>query len=265
MPVMPANFPSAIEQGYVSLAVGAVLRHRGLIVWLLILIHVLSWFGLAVWNFFDPRLERIAVDNLWPVAWPSSGATSTQSLVNGVQGILLVAGLSGLGLVTSLLWAPVRFRSLRFIGVLLVFVSGWMALASQWQQIAWWGHRQRAMPSLEFLDRVAADLSREWPRHDGESTFIGPFMAYPIGAPETLILLRPAKLGDEPGYLAAVDRDRQRGVLRFEVTDGYQTFWLEHQPRGTDRPGSFVNGIGAQYEVESWIGLNSQWRLSRCR
>ncbi|MBL8892082.1 MAG: hypothetical protein JNL67_19055 [Planctomycetaceae bacterium] len=265
MPAMPSHYQSAIEHRHVSRVVGAAFRHRGAMVWLLILVHVLSWFGLAVWNFFDPRLERIASDNLWSIAWPSPEATSSQLIVSGVQGILLLATLSGLSLVTSLLWAPVGFRSVRFIGLLVVFVSGWMALASQWQQIAWLGHRQRAMSSLEFLDRVAAELSRQWPRHDGENEFIGPFMAYPNWAPETLILLRPTRLGDQRRYLATVDRDRERGVLRFEVSDGYQTFWLEHQPPGTDRPGSFVNGIGAQYEIESWIGLNSQWRLSRYR
>jgi hypothetical protein len=262
---MSSNLSKAIEHRSDLFAVSPDARHRGWMVWLLILVHVWSWFGLAAWNFFDPRLERIVGDNLWAFVWESSGTTANTSLVNGVRAILAAAVLSGLGLVTSLLWGPLQFRSLRFIGTLVVFVSGWMALASQWQQVAWWGHRQRALPSLEFLDRVAAELSRDWPRHDGEDELLGPFMAYPNWAPETLILLRPAELGDQSRYLAAVDRDRRLGVLRFEVSDGFQTFWLEQVSHGTDRPGSFTNGIGAEYEVESWIGLNSQWRLSRYR
>lgn len=262
---MPTSQATAIEQPNDSFPVFATIRHRGWLVWLLILVNAGCCFGLAAWNFLDPRLEQITGDDLWGSVWESSGSRSNLALIHITQVILVLAGLSGLGLVTGLLWAPLRFRSVRFIGMLVVFVSGWFALASQWQQIAWLGHRQRALPSLEFLDRVAADLSREWPRHDGNNELLGPFMAYPNWDPETLILLRPAEVGHQRRYLAAVDRDPNRGVLRFEVSDGYQTFWLEHFSHGADRPKSFTNGIGAEYEVDSWIGLNSQWRLSRYR
>jgi hypothetical protein len=243
----------------------------------LLAIQIGCWVTLLVWNFLDPRLEAWRLPEAWRAMeiWRSldgetSGSAGELATLDPGVGRILdfligAAVVTGVGLLTAVLWAPAPFRSVRSIGWLVVLVAAWLSIISNWSHISWWGHRYRAQSALVLLDQIAGELQESWPRHDGESPLFGPYMAYPAGQPSTLILLKPAATGDPQRWLSAIDRAESDGVLRFELSDGYQTFWLEQHDAALMPPPSFTNGIGSQYQVENWIRLNPRWRLARYR
>lgn len=236
--------------------------YRGFAVGLLLVLHSVCAVGLVTWNFLDPRLEPI---QLWQVVLDPNAAPLPPGAMWLFQASVWLSLATGLGLVTAVFWGPLACRSIKYAAALIVCCAVWLSVQHHWQQVSWWGHRQRIQPAVSFLEQIAADLTQDWPNGDGQHPRFGPFMAYPIGRPSTLILLKPAATSEHRMWLAAIDRDPRDGTLRFELSDGFQTLWLEHPNSLEPLPGSFTNGIGAQYDVETWIKVNPAWRLSRYR
>ena len=234
--------------------------YRGFAVGLLLGLHTACAVALVTWNYLDPRLEPI---QLWQVVLERAATSLPASEMWLLQACVWLSLVTGIGLVTAMFWGPLACRSIKYAAALIVCCAAWLSLQHHWQQVSWWGHRHRMQPTVSFLEQIAADLTQDWPSNDGQHPRFGPFMAYPIGRPSTLILLKPAATDEQGMWLAAIDRDPRDGTLRFELSDGYQTLWLEH-PSGTDsHPESFTNGIGARYDLETWIKVNPAWRLSR--
>ncbi|MCR9295660.1 MAG: hypothetical protein NXI32_23320 [bacterium] len=216
------------------------------------------------WNFRDPRLERLS---LLPLLQFKTAAANELTLLPEflcllMSGILWFAILCVAVSVSALFWANGAYRSIRYIGLLCILFALWLSIYVQWEQIAWLGHRHRASVTVKRLMPLAQQLSQEWPKYDGQSEHLGPFMAYPNGRPSTLILLTPMSLGHDGVRLAAVDRDKD-GTLRFELSRGDESLWLEWSPQNRVRKTSFVDGVGGSYRQQRTIAIDRNWTVAR--
>ncbi len=219
---------------------------------------------LGLWNFFDPRLEYYSLTNA--IRFKAPSIQLPEPLLSPFPE--LFSGLAWLAIVfftissTAVVWGRGLSRSIRYIGLLMLLVAAWIALCVQWDKIAWQGHRSRAMKTIQSLQPIAESLHASWPKVDGTHPEIGPFMAYPGANAKTLILLTPMQIPDQPTSLAAIDRDN-RGRLRFELSRVSDSLWLEWSPEEAPLATTFINGVGAQYELSDSIQVTENWIVSR--
>lgn len=75
-----------------------------------------------------------------------------------------------------------------------------------------------------------------------------------------LILLTPKHI-DGRFRIAAIDRST-REVLRFELSSGYETIWLEHRIE-TELDSEFTNGIAQRFTRQYYVSLSPGWYLVR--
>ncbi|GAB5405571.1 MAG: hypothetical protein Aurels2KO_38020 [Aureliella sp.] len=220
--------------------------------------------GFVSWNYCDARLETLEIPQVLLFRPPET--TLSVSLRDGLARMFSVliwlAILIGLFSLSAVFWAGKGYRSLRYAGVLSVVLALWLSIFSQWSTIAWQGHQARAAAIADELRPLARQLTKDWPRYDGENKQLGPFMAYPSGKPRTLILLKPIPIGHQFGSLAAIDRGSD-GQLRFELSRGTDSMWLEWSAHGAPTQTNFTNGIGSVYRRGETISVDSNWRVSR--
>lgn len=224
---------------------------------------------IVLWNFNDARLEALTFSDVVLMNSPSTIVTQSLpvNLARTLGGLMWLALTLGLFSYSALYWGSSRFRSIRYVGLLCGILAVWLAIFTQWDRIAWLGHRARASAIVEQLAPIAVELHNGWPNRDGRSDALGPFMAYPNGSPRTLILLTALPIGNQFGSLAAIDRGKD-GHLRFELSRGADSLWLEWSPGqaalDNDKQHSiFANGIGARYQRTDSIPINAHWVVSR--
>lgn len=222
--------------------------------------QLLGMLILLVWNYRDPRLERLSLYNGLFASDPALSSAEQWAL----SGILWSAIFLGAVALSASLWAGGIFRSLKYLGLLMLVCALWLGLATHWKRVAWLGHRGRALSTINVMQPIATSLQQNWPKTDSEDSIFGPYMAYPNWNPRTLILLTPMAIGDGSHSLAAVDRGSQ-GKLRFELSDGLESLWLEWSPQIDTTETEFSNGIGETYFHERSIDLKGSWTLSRYR
>lgn len=239
--------------------------------------------AVALWNFNDARLETQTFSNAILLRSPTTTMAETlpQDLARVLGGLLWLAVFLGIFSCSALLWASSRFRSIRYAALLCSMLAIWLAIFTQWGHISWLGHRARAAAVVEQLGPIAVQLNNNWPQIDGRNDTFGPFMAYPNGKPRTLILLTPLPIGNQFGSLAAIDRGSS-GKLRFELSRGVDSLWLEWAPKPVTpkeepaknvpaknarlnemKSSGFTNGIGASYQRSDSIPIDDQWTVSR--
>jgi hypothetical protein len=200
-------------------------------------------------------LSTAVIGKLW-YSWYSFG----EQIV--LLGLVLAAGtlIVALG---SLLVGASRFRTLRWWLLFVALVSGWLGLWAGWPEVYWRGQQRRVGNGLDAVARFARDLQSNWPRDDGEIAGAGAFLAYPKGAPATLLFLGEAAVPDSTIRLSAIERTGE-GILRFELAAGETGAWLERHSDET-RPDSFVGGLETNYTLSRIKRLAPNWFLVRYR
>ena len=224
--------------------------------WACVVLQIASLTGIAALNFFDERLETVSFGSIL------AGRVGTTPLVYPILlPLLLVMFVVSFGLFAAGLFVGERSqRSVRNILLLTSIVAAALTLYSNWQQISWEGRRYRMRARIQSIQVLCDSLQKDWPTNDMHHDLLGPIMAYPNWAPSTLILLTPKPVDDRI-CIAAIDRSR-KGVLRFELSTGYDTIWLEHR---TDSAldAKFINGIEEDYTLQHYVSLSPSWFLVR--
>ncbi len=210
----------------------------------------------VIWVFADPRLHQIlsrggSLASHWN-EWPIAGMLVLCLLA----ALLLVWLLLGLWLGTS------QFRQLRSLIVIISLISLWLGYAMNCQSIAWHGRRVRVSPYVATVEKLCTPLEQQWPQIDGTIQGIGPFMAYPIGRPTTLILLTPPTVTEDGPSISAIERSSD-GAIRFELSDLDGRDWLEWHPQSL--PSSHIGGLGEEREMTRFSSLSDNWFLVRYR
>jgi hypothetical protein len=164
----------------------------------------------------------------------------------------------------ALIFGPRRHRRLRSWLAFTALVAVWLGLAVAWRDVAWAGQRFRLGRQVSAVEPLAAALRERWPQSDGSDVpGLGPFMAYPPGAPRMLMLLHQVRPEGSSNAISAIERS-DAGGLRFELADGDAGAWLEWHPPG-EAPASFFGGLQGEYDLVRASDLGEGWFLARYR
>ena len=66
---------------------------------------------------------------------------------------------------------------------------------------------------------------------------------------------------DDRFRIAAIDRSK-REIMRFELSSGYETIWLEHRI-DSELDTEFTNGIEQSFTRQYYVSLSPSWYLVR--
>jgi hypothetical protein len=232
-------------------------------------VNLLSFVGLCAWIAWDGQFAEAAsrlpariyqaFDN-----WTFSGSLVPAQHTARKLVLLFVAVLavgSAMGVFAGLFLGSRSHRRVRSWLVFTILVSAWLTLGVTWRDMAWHAQKLRMQSRLSGLDSVAASLLSDWPAADGERPEIGPFMAYPQGAPGMLLLLTTPKIGHRDVAISGIEKSASGG-LRFQLAGSESGSWLEWHPAGT-KPESFRGGLMTQYQLERFAPLADGWFLVR--
>ncbi len=222
----------------------------------------------VAWLLTDPRFE--ASVNWW--RFGSAGVTDSRSIRDmgdwwwlgwRNRSVLVLASVvvfTTLLLIAGSWMGRTRHRTLRAWMMLTAIVAVWLGILVHWQDLAWTGKQFRLRGLMHQFDRVVADLQSNWPDRDGDQAVIGPFMAYPVARPATLILLTLPEFQNTTTTFSVVEGGA--GVIRFELVGAERGDWLEWHPAGSI-PSDFVSGLEERYQIERFQQLSHHWYLAR--
>ncbi|WP_146415463.1 MULTISPECIES: hypothetical protein [Crateriforma] len=142
-----------------------------------------------------------------------------------------------------------------------MMAAGLCSLATGHDPIAWQSKRFRMISLLDRLETLAQPLRQAWPLMDGELHQTGPFMAYPIGRPRTLVLLTPVKFESPAVTINTIERDRHGG-LRLRLAGPDEGDWIEWHPHKR-HPTSFTGGLGDSHLLQRFLPMTRGWYLVR--
>jgi hypothetical protein len=186
-----------------------------------------------------------------------------QSDVTKAVSIATVVACTLLAMLCGLFIGERRYRSTRAWLAFMALVCGWQGFLVTWPDVYWLGQQRRMAAVLQPVERLAQELSQNWPKEDGNHSGIGPYLAYPKGGPTTLLPLRSVTLPDTALGFSAIERTED-GVIRFELAGDEVGAWLEW--RSDDRPPQpFKSGLEVDYNVTRRARLAPQWFLVRYR
>ncbi len=187
-----------------------------------------------------------------PLMWPR---------VDALWFVIVVATLSAIGIVAGLVGGAGMHRGVRAWLAVMLVLAGWLTLFTTWPEIAWRGQAWRVRGSIAEFDQFAEDLLADWPANDGEITGLGPFMAYPISKPRTLMFMSTPQV---PGTALAISTI-ERGAdddLHFKLAGNDEGVWIVRHA-GVDEPQSFFSGLEGEYMPVQYRRLKPGWFLVR--
>jgi hypothetical protein len=152
-----------------------------------------------------------------------------------------------------------RFRSTRTWLLFTALVAGWHGFIVSWPEVYWRGQQRRVTPVLAEAEQLARYLDAHWPVEDGELEDVGPFLAYPKGAPTILLPLRWITFPDTSLRFSAVENSID-GTIRFELAGDETGAWLEWR-RDEREPTDFSSGLETRYKIGRKQQLAPHWYL----
>lgn len=226
-----------------------------LFVWV---VHLAAFVTLIGFAAMDPLFAEFASLEEAPWERLANGRAALAAAVSLVAVISLGVLIAG-----TVKGAKSSSRSVSRLLAITTMIALWFALFTNLDSVAWQGKRVRFASRLDRLESIANPLRRKWPRADGEIDSLGPFMAYPFGAPRTLLLLEAPRLASADLYVSAVERG-DNGTIRLQLTGNDGGDWIEWHPDGSS-PGSFIGGLGEHYVIECFDPIGRGWQLVRYR
>ena len=235
--------------------------------------NFLALIFLVLWVALDPTAERSLGHQFdaWNQRDAGTGAQVLPMLNKHLIVPLVVALISALSLLIVaivLMFSAKKQSRLRRWLLFMTLCAAWLGLANGWRDLAWRGKQIRFVSCVPELQTLAMELHQRWPESDGNVEGLGPFMAYPVHQPETLLLLTPPRLATwDNSAIAAVERASTGGV-RFQLASGdppgrsAENDWLEWHP-SPSVPASFTGGLSEQYAIVKASSLGNGWFLAR--
>jgi hypothetical protein len=235
-------------------------------------INLAALIGICVWAYVDARFMPAgyalrAATNLdlddehtdWVPNTSNIDDTTTRLIaLLWIAGILINTWLwLGLGLISG----PKLHRRLRSWLAFMALIAAWLAVWTNWPEIAWLGQQRRLRAELPEFEAMATSLHADWPAQDGEHPLLGPYMAYPIGLPTVLLLPNPPESTKSGIKIAAIEH-HPTGGLCFQLAAAETGAWLEWHPPGQS-PQSFTGGLFTEYRLERSTQITPEWFLVR--
>ncbi len=207
-------------------------------------------------DFLDERLERVSLSSM--LLGRIDLATTNYRILLPLLAYSMILSFGPFS--AGLFFAERSQRNLKHLFVLTTMIAVTLALFTSWKRISWEGRRYRMSERIELLQIVCDALQKDWPTNDMNHELLGPIMVYPQWNPSTLILLTPKPI-DDRFRIAAIDRSK-REILRFELSSGYETIWLEHR-FDSELDTEFTNGIDRNFTRQYYVSLSPSWFLVR--
>ena len=228
--------------------------------------NIVSLFVLCAWIILDADLTGISSDSNTNIihAFRSFGykvAELDESRRFAMFVILTLAIVSAIGWLGVTLFGQLVSRSIRSWMAITMAVAIWMASVGNWHELAWQGENQRAIQYTKHFEGFLSKLRTEWPRKDGQSSDLGPYLAYNTPASKSLLLLSCPPMPKGVPTFNGVERTPEGGMAFSLVgTDGGD--WLEWHTTAS-QPTSFVTGLQQPLTLRrsSWLG--NGWYLVR--
>jgi hypothetical protein len=222
------------------------------------------------WTYFDGRSSHMVDILQEKIGRGAQGfdlmVPSAQSNARLVTALIVTATVACCTLLTmfvSLFFGPEQFRSMRAWLWFTLLVGGWLGFVVAGPEIYWRGQQRRVAHVLAPVESMAQRLNASWPLDDGDHPDVGPFLAYPKGAPTLVMPLKWITFPKTSLRFSAVERSSD-GVVRFELAGSEAGAWLEW--RADDRPPRiFKNGLEMYYNVSRYQRLAPHWYLVRYR
>ncbi len=230
--------------------------------------------AIAIWAYLDPRFElaslnlqayfggRLAGESILfdqlDTRNPSQAAISPGLIVDSVTWAVLTI----LFLLVYGYWrGPKPYRSLKSVFVFMTLICFSIGLTVSLPGISWYGKQARVEKLVDRLKPIAEELDSEWPTQDSKSPTIGPYKAYPISNPNTLILLISPSLPESDVRLTEVIRS-DGGALRFLLSGSEYGDYVEWHP-DKSQPSSFHNGLSGDHMLSRKTSFGDGWYLVR--
>ena len=244
------------------------------VVWVYWVINISLFVGLLAWIFRDGEFSKVAnlisqsaswKDTFLPNgAFPHSLTTHVQIL----QVILIATVFSGIGIFAALFAGSRTNRNLRSWLAVMFALAAWLTLFSVWPDYAGYARAWRIRSNLPAMEKLATTLLANWPTGDGQLPEIGPFTAYPIGKPSTLMLLTTPTVPGTNIQISEINRYAD-SELQLRLVGFGEGVWLAYVPL-QKQPSlnlSCINGLGSELELERgrFLSLGSNWFLVQCR
>lgn len=226
-------------------------------------INALALLGTVVWVLRDGKFpEAVAAFTrhataLWgdksalavvpPLLWPR---------VDALWGVLITATLSTIGIATGLIAGAGQHRNIRSWLVVMVLLASWLTLFTTWPELVWRGQLWRLRGSITEFDALADKLLAAWPDNDGDIPGLGPYMAYPIGKPRTLMMMTTPKVPNTNFEIQVIERG-ERGSLHFQLAGNEEGVWLVRELG--DRPQPFFSGLDGEYIPVQFRRVSPGW------
>lgn len=231
-------------------------------------VNLLAVAAVIVWLLLDPRFE--ASVEWW--RFGDDGKVGSSSLRDmgdwrwlGFRNQIVVvtcslAAMMNVLMLIGLAIGHSKSRSVRGWLIATSILALWLFVATGWQDITWLGKQHRLRVVLNEFEEAIEELKKNWPKRDDERPIIGPFMAYPIQDPSTLILLTLPKFETTNTSIAVIEGGN--GIIRLELVGAEQGDWLEWHPPDSE-PRSFASGLGEFYRIARYQQLGQNWYLVR--
>ena len=206
------------------------------------------WIGLD--PSFDLMIERLRANSTSPTAAFHDAAAYVGWLRVELFATVLLGGMISYGwLLVGMLRRSAssrQLRSLRAALALIAISSLWCGLTVNASSLTWQSKRIRLAWQIDKFEKIVQPLRSEWPGNDGELPGLGPFMAYPLGDPSTLIMLQPPSVSQGGLYISAIDRD-ESGAIRLQLSGVRTEDWGWNGIRAT----AILNHLPAGYAIDT--------------
>lgn len=257
---MPAN---NTKPRFVSRLARGLLSRRA--VWIYWIVNIILLVGLVVWICRDGKFSQAArltaqlspwnKSDLQFGALPAHLATRVQIL----HAMIIAGFLSAAGILIALFVGADSNRGIRSWLSVMFALAVWLTLYTSWPAFAWRAQAWRMQSSLPAMEKLSTMLLENWPTEDGQLSEIGPFNAYPISKPRTLMLLtKPTPLGAN-FQISLIERG-DGNDLYFQLTNNDEGATLARLPQGS-QPQAFFSGLEGEYQPFRHLSLGKNWFL----
>ncbi|QEG35338.1 hypothetical protein [Bythopirellula goksoeyrii] len=232
-------------------------------VWAYWIFNLALLVGLIIWVGLDGRFSQAA--RLLALVDPKGASNlditqlpHTHYLSSRIQllHLTIIAGFVSAGcIVIALFFGAHSNRRLRSWFAVMVALAAWLTFYETWPDLAWRAQALRVAPSLPAMEKVAQSLLKNWPNQDGVLPDVGPFNAYPIGKPRTLMMLKRSN----PLHVSSIERGTEND-LYFQLTGNNEGATLARLPQETE-PLAYYSGLEGRYEPFRFQALGQNWFL----
>ncbi len=199
-----------------------------------------------IYAFFGDKSPFAVVQ---PLMWPR---------IDGLWFVLVLGIISITGILLGLIVGAGVHRGVRSWLLLMLLCAGWLTVLTTWKELVSKGRIWRAMASVSEFDEVSKRLLAHWPNQDGDLAELGPYMAYPISRPRTLMMLKNPQVPGTSLAVSTIERGAEDD-LHFQLTGNDLGFWIVRDLKADDEPRGFFSGLEGEYIPVQFTELRPGW------